>query len=405
MKTGKKIRILELFPTAILGGLILFVSCGKETENLQKTSPPAQVENAIEETKLSTVKLTEQAEKRLGVEVFKAEIRSMPASYNIGGEIMVPPGNEAKVAAPVAGTILVKEGGLFPRAGQFVKKGQEILRLLFLPLGTELIGAREEVTVKREQYEVAQSKAERAKQLLATQAISEKANEDAQIELVRSRAALVTAEARLNLLTGKDLNAAEEGLSTLILESPVDGVLQRIFVAPRQSVPASAVIFEVTSLNPVWVKVPVYVGDLDNVDLEQNATIEILGSNQDRTVYKAGAVQGPPLSDADSASADLYFELDNAKRELRIGQKVAVTLLQKSPDASLIVPASAILYDIYGGTWVYNRTAPQTYARLRVEVSHMVGEYAVLVRGLAEGDEVVSAAVAEIYGTEFGVGK
>jgi RND family efflux transporter MFP subunit len=386
-------------------GLLIFVSCGKGTTETQKTSPPAKVENAIEESELSTVKLTEQAEQRLGVEILTAEKRSMPASLNIGGEIMAPPGREAKVAAPVAGTILAAEGGRVPRAGQRVKKGEQILRLLFLPQGTELVGAREEVTVKREQYEVALSKAERAKQLLVTQAISEKANEDAQVELTRARAALNTAEARLNLLNGKDLNIAQEGLSTLVLESPVEGVLQRLFVVQGQTVPASTLLFEVTSLSPVWVRVPVYVGDLEKVDLEQEAVIKTFAREQPATFYNAKAVQGPPLSDADSASADLYFELENAERLLRIGQKVNVILMQKSSSESLIVPISAILYDIYGGTWVYHRIAPLTYTRLRVEISHMVGEYAVLIRGLEEGDEVVTEAVAEIYGTEFGVGK
>lgn len=90
---------------------------------------------------------------------------------------------------------------------------------------------------------------------------------------------------------------------------------------------------------------------------------------------------------------------------MRIGQKVSVTLTQKSPVESLVVPTSAVFYDIYGGNWVYTRIAPQTYVRCRVEVSHMVDKFAVLSRGLKEGDEVVSAAAAEIYGTEFGVGK
>ena len=405
MNKRKRNDISLSIQLVLLAGLLIFVSCGKGTTETQKTSPPAKVENAIEESELSTVKLTEQAEQRLGVEILTAEKRSMPASLNIGGEIMAPPGREAKVAAPVAGTILAAEGGRVPRAGQRVKKGEQILRLLFLPQGTELVGAREEVTVKREQYEVALSKAERAKQLLVTQAISEKANEDVQVELTRAKAALKAAEARLNLLNGKDMNTAEEGLSTLVLESPVEGVLQRLFVVQGQTVPASTLLFEVTSLSPVWVRVPVYVGDLEKVDLEQEAVIKTFAREQPATFYNAKAVQGPPLSDADSASADLYFELENADRLLRIGQKVNVILMQKSSSESLIVPTSAILYDIDGGTWVYHRIAPQTYSRLRVEISHMVGEYAVLIRGLEEGDEVVTEAVAEIYGTEFGVGK
>ena len=63
------------------------------------------------------------------------------------------------------------------------------------------------------------------------------------------------------------------------------------------------------------------------------------------------------------------------------------------------------MYDIYGGNWVYTKIAPNVYSRRRVEVSHIVNEFAVLIRGVKVGDEVVVAGVAEIFGTEFGVGK
>ena len=71
----------------------------------------------------------------------------------------------------------------------------------------------------------------------------------------------------------------------------------------------------------------------------------------------------------------------------------------------LVIPASAVLYDIHGGTWVYIQASPHVFSRRRVEVSHMSGEMAVLARGLNQGDRVVTAGAAEIYGTEFGVGK
>lgn len=100
-----------------------------------------------------------------------------------------------------------------------------------------------------------------------------------------------------------------------------------------------------------------------------------------------------------------FFEISNSDRLLRIGQKVSVSLLQKSHKDSLIVPSSAILYDINGGNWVYAKIAPYVYSRRRVEVSHIVDDFAVLTRGLKVGDEVVVAGAAEIFGTEFGVGK
>ena len=63
------------------------------------------------------------------------------------------------------------------------------------------------------------------------------------------------------------------------------------------------------------------------------------------------------------------------------------------------------MYDIYGGTWIYVKVSPQIYSRRRVEVSRILDNFAVLTRGVNVGEEVVTTAAAELYGTEFGGGK
>lgn len=385
--------------------LLVLYSCGGNHQSAEKTQAPAKVENAVKESALSTVTLSPKAEERLGIEIAKVETRNLPGSLALGGVIVPLPGNEVEVAAPVAGTVLKSEEGRVFTAGQFVKQGQEILRLLMLPPDKELVGAREDVAVKQKQLEVAQAKANRAQQLLANKAISEKIFEETQVELTRAKAALKAATAKLNLLTNTDIDAAASNLSTLVLESPLEGVLQRIFVAPGQTVPASTVLFEVASLRPVWVRVPVYVGNLAKIDLQKEAIVKPLGTHQSSVFVPARPIAGPPLSDAESAASYLFYEITNSDRIFRIGQKVSVSLIKRSLENTLIVPRAAILYDIYGGTWVYARIAPHVYSRRRVEVSHIVDEFAVLTRGLAVGDEVVTAGAAEIFGTEFGVGK
>ena len=74
-----------------------------------------------------------------------------------------------------------------------------------------------------------------------------------------------------------------------------------------------------------------------------------------------------------------------------------------------MVPWSAVVHDIHGGTWVYERTAPRVYTRRRVEVKHVQGSgaeaQAVLARGPAPGAMVVSVGAAELFGTEFGTRK
>jgi len=101
----------------------------------------------------------------------------------------------------------------------------------------------------------------------------------------------------------------------------------------------------------------------------------------------------------------MFYELSNADFSYRVGQKVGVTITLRTREQSLVVPYPSILYDIYGGTWVYQNDEPHVYVRQRVEVLHVLGDLAILSRGPALGAKVVSAGAAELFGTEFGVGK
>jgi multidrug efflux pump subunit AcrA (membrane-fusion protein) len=89
---------------------------------------------------------------------------------------------------------------------------------------------------------------------------------------------------------------------------------------------------------------------------------------------------------------------------LRPGEKVGVSFGTEQAKA-LIIPWSAVVHDINGGTWVYENTAPQTYSRRRVEVLYVRDGFAALGRGLNTGTNVVKTGAAELFGTEFGVGK
>ncbi len=387
-----------------LATAIVCFACGKSQTPAEK-SAPAKVANAVEESALTTVTLSLKAEERLGIEVASVERKSLPGSQELGGEIMAVPGTEVKVSAPVAGTVLKSSQGKIAQAGNLVKRGEEVMRLLMLPPEKDLLSAREDVAVKQKQLEVTQAKADRSEQLLKSRALSEKRYEEIQAELNMAKAALRTAKARQDLLMGADVDAASENLTTLVLHSPVSGVLLRISVASGQTVPAATVLFDVASVDPVWVRVPVYVGHVSKFNLTTEARIQVLGRNQSPTYLNAKPIQGPPLSDASSASADIYFEISNQERLFRIGQKVKVLIQELSIQENLVLPWSAILYDIHGGSWVYVKNASQVYSRRRVEISHIVADSAVVIRGVSEGDEVVVAGAAEIFGTEFGVGK
>ncbi|MCB9508566.1 MAG: efflux RND transporter periplasmic adaptor subunit [Deferribacteres bacterium] len=395
-------KLAGLFALCIL--LASTWSCSKEPKAAAGNTPPAKVQNGVKESALTTVTLSPQAEQRLGVETVIVERRKLPRALELGGEIIAPPGREVTIAAPVAGVVLAANG-TEPQAGMTVRKGQAVFRLLPLPAGQDFIGAPEEVALKKTQYRVTLAKAERARQLLQDKAGSEKALQEAQAELAIAEAAYKSAEARLQLSNSHNPDSDIIAHSTMALAAPFDGVVQHIDVAPRQNVAAGTALFQIASQNPVWVRTPVYVGDLSSVDRQQPARISSFGAAKDGAAFEAQPVQGPTLSDANAASTDLYFELQNTEQRFRIGEKVAVSVVQQSERKGLVVPVAAILYDIQGGTWVYVKTAPQVYTRQRIELQYVVGELALLARGPEAGAEVVTAGVAEIFGTEFGGGK
>ena len=68
------------------------------------------------------------------------------------------------------------------------------------------------------------------------------------------------------------------------------------------------------------------------------------------------------------------------------------------------VPYSSLIYDAQGATWVYTSPEPRTFVRHKVDVDYIEGKTAFLTDGPPAGTVVASIGVAELYGTEFGVG-
>jgi multidrug efflux pump subunit AcrA (membrane-fusion protein) len=162
---------------------------------------------------------------------------------------------------------------------------------------------------------------------------------------------------------------------------------------------------EIADVDPAWIRVPVYVGDLAVIDAESPASVHDLADFAGTATQSAKPVAAPFIADADSATIDLFYELSNPDLSYRPGQKVSATLTLKGTQENLVVPYSSILYDMYGSAWVYVNAEPRLYVRQRVELEYVLKESAILSRGPAVGTRVVSAGAAELFGTEFGVGK
>jgi RND family efflux transporter MFP subunit len=372
---------------------------------------PAAVPKVFKEDQAAGVTLTPEAEARLAIRTAPVERRPVGRVRVYGGEVTIPPGQAVVVSAPLAG-VLKPAGKAPPTAGSAVKAGEPVYQLLPIldPVGranltASKVDADGQVKAAEEQLKAAQITLERARNVLAGGAGSQRMVDEAQAQVDIATKALEAAKARRDLLD-KVVGQVEGGTTTPVpIEAPADGVLRAVSALPGQSVPAGAALFEVVDLSRVWVRVPVYVGDLADIDAAAPAAVGPLTARPGDPTRPAVPVAAPPAANATAGTADLLYALDNRETAYRPGQRVGATLTLRGPADALVVPSAAVVYDVHGGGWVYERTGERAYTRRRVVVRYVVGDDAVLASGPPPGTPVVTAGAAELFGTETGFSK
>ncbi|MDO9021113.1 MAG: efflux RND transporter periplasmic adaptor subunit [Myxococcales bacterium] len=388
-------------PTAAALALLLTSACQRSPAPAAHATHPATVAHAVKESELTTVTLTPRAVERLGVTTAPV-LRHAGAEVRVfAGDVSVPPGRALTLAAPLAGTVHAPAQGL-PRPGTTVAQGALLLWLTpFAPADRD-VRAQSVRTLDAARARLAASaqRAARTELLARQRAGSERAAEEARADRDTAAAEVRAAEARLAVLRRAPLDSDVR----VPVTAPRAGVVRQLLAAPGQMVAAGASLVEVAAADALWVRVPVYAGDLAAIDPQATARVARLGEPASAAGSPADPVVAPPSADPVAATVDLFYALSPAAAALRQGERVRVSIPGHAPESALSVPSSAVITDIHGGEWVYETTSPGVYVRRRVAVLRVEGDRALLARGPREGATVVAVGAAELYGTEFGAG-
>lgn len=104
--------------------------------------------------------------------------------------------------------------------------------------------------------------------------------------------------------------------------------------------------------------------------------------------------------------ATLYYSINDSTGGLVTGQRLVVELPMMGDEGPrLIVPTSALLYDLNGETWIYTNPEPLHFLREPVVVDYIIGDQVVLTEGPPAGTAVAVVGVPELFGADTGVGK
>ena len=362
---------------------------------------PAHVENARPEAELATIHLEPEAERRLGIETTAITTQSLGATRTIPGEIIVPQERAMTISAPFAAIVMPPSESAMHAEGANVAQGDTVLRLQPLPGEGEALGLRADAQFAEQQWEAAQERAAEARLQFEAGTIGEAELQAAESNLAVAETARDASRVLWSFLEGD--GQSQSGVMTVAMAAPRAGVLQNLHVTSGQAVSPGQPLFDIVNQNVLWVRVPVYAGEIRTINRQAPAEITSLGRWGDVDGVEVRPLAGPLTGDTNAASIDLFYQLDNSELSFRPSERVSVALPVNTESEALVVPLSAIWRDIHGGEWVYQQIAPQTYARRRVSVARSAGDVAVLASGPPAGTVVATIGVAELAGTEFGV--
>lgn len=209
----------------------------------------------------------------------------------------------------------------------------------------------------------------------------------------------------LNRVTLTERAAQRLGIQTAALTEEI---------VARELTVSGVVEEAMTAAGSVRVRVPLTAGDMAKVAQGQPARIVTMDDDDeddDDEEMEADVLDADDIGDVEedddaSNASTLYYEVNDANHALTPGQGVRVKLsVAGSGDRRLVVPYSALIYDLNGDTWIYVSPEPLVFMRHPVTVEYVEGDMAVLSDGPPTGTIVATVGVPELYGADTGIGK
>lgn len=319
-------------------------------------NPPAKVDRPGDEARLNQLKLTSKAKQRLGIVTVPVQTRDMVRYRKYSGEITLP----------------VSIGHHDSEDRKTNQSVQAIISAMnpfeLARIAESQIDADGRVNAAEVRLKAARIVLKRAEKLVADRAGSQKALDQARADYAIAAADLKTMKNR------------------------------RAMLGPP--------VLATQAQNDLWLRVSVFVNDVDELNLDAPARVGRLGANLGAMQTQAQPISAAPkFARAGSSTVDIFYQIQNTDEKYRPNQRVGVEIPLRDKSAGLVVPRSTILHDIHGNTWVYAQVKDLTFERRRVKVLYSRDGMAVLGGGLADGVQVVTDGAAELFGTEFGVGK
>lgn len=178
-------------------------------------------------------------------------------------------------------------------------------------------------------------------------------------------------------------------LSTLVLRTPFDGVVEDVFIARGERARVGDRLFVVADTSVLWVRAQIHERQWTAVDVANGQTVRVTVPGADAHETSAVVNHVGATVEAESRSVPLVAELTNNDSHYKPGMFVWVDLPQGDLRKALAVPASAVMRH-EGKAFVFIPDGPERFRRLDVTTGIESGDLLEVTSGLEAGQQVVS---------------
>ena len=345
----------------------------------------AHPEKYIEQA--NVVELSLDAQKRAGIEVAPARVRTVQAEVRVTGSIQ-PIDNRIVHLRPLAKGRIEQ---VLAKVGDRVQKDQVVAILDNIEageLGSQLATAQAELQRLRLQQVNARRQAERSRSLVDIGAVPAKEAEAAETE---SRALEEAVRAQESTMSGIEIRLKRFGGTTngttsgTAIRAPFAGVVVSAESAPGDVVDSASVMFSVADLSRVYVDAQVYEKDLGKIRIGQLAIITIDAFPNQNLQGRVAVIRN--ILNPQTRTVAVRCEVDNPDGRLRLEMFANVVIPTTDTHTALAVPADAV-QTINRRRVVFVRKAELHFEAREVEVLGD-GSLAEITAGLQGGEAVV----------------
>jgi membrane fusion protein, heavy metal efflux system len=248
------------------------------------------------------------------------------------GELGVNRNAYAEVSAPLPARVV----SLHAVEGQTVRVGEPLAALE----SGELARARGDLATAEARRDLAQRVLDRKRGLNAEQIVPMREVQEAENETIAAEAQVRAARASLQALGAPDQASGGAAASTLVLRSPVSGVVLERTLALGQTADPSKPLFRIADLSTLWLTVHAF--ERDAVRLSQGAAARISFAALPGRMFQGTVALIGQSVDADSRTVAVRIDLSNRERILRPGMSATAWLPVGDQGTWLAVPSAAV---------------------------------------------------------------